>query len=926
MTNRPLAEFSHQAETEGVGLMQRAKKLTWNVWACGCAALLMSVAAQAEDKTLVEWRFDQTGDLRGWQLGGLIADAAVRDGALHGRATGSDPILFSPLFEIAAAPEQYVEICAKSTVPAMAELYWTETLEGQYGGFSPQKHRLFHTQGDAQFHVYRLWPFWHAAKKIIRLRFDPPNAGEFEIQWIRIAERAPIAGSPAKAWTRDELRDLWRASGDVAEETQGPIAWSPPLAVHAAEHPFVCVRMATDRPGSGRLFCVSSDQFGWDSITFPLRPDGKLHSYNLATSGLKNWRDEIIRIGLQVPAAAGASVQVESIEVAAEPGGPAELQLAYFGPAEGINRAGRPAGVTCTLRNLGGQVAENVTVRLAVPAGVKLLDSDEKTIDRLSLYVPKTVEWKIQAETLGKLDLAVTAAAAQTEPVSATAALELTPAPNVPKASYVPEPQPVRSKYEIGAFYFPGFPTQEKWAPIRDYPNRKPILGWYDESNPECADWQIKWAVEHGINFYMVDWYWCQGRRHLEHWLHNAYGKAKYRKYLKWAVMWANHNPPDTHSADDWRKVTQYWIDNYFPMPEYYRIDGRPAVFIWAPQNVRRDLGGSSEAAQLYAASQQMAQAAGYPGIYFVAMSSHDNPDRTKELIGEGYEAATTYHGFQLAHRRARSDRFPFADLLETCPELWRQAEESARGLRYLPIVDTGWDSRPWHGDKSIVADGRTPELFGKLCRLARQYADQTSKKIIALGPVNEWGEGSYIEPYAEYGFQDLDQVREAFCEPGDWPPNLIPSDVGLGPYDLPPVAAKTAWEFNTDGDAEGWSANGDVAELAVKDGCLTGRSTGRDPIVQISGIQIEADCLQRLAFRLRSDRDQRMQIFWATAVAGMSERTSLGVQVSGDGQFHDYELDFSQSRHWQGVVKSLRIDPAGEPDATFAFDYVRLH
>ncbi len=907
--------------------MLRAKNLTWNILAGWCVVVLMLAAAvQADDKTLVEWRFDQAGELRGWQVGGLIADAGVHDGALHGRATGSDPILFSPMFEVAAAAGQYVEICLKGTAPAVAELYWTETLEGPYGGFSAEKHRLFHTRGDAQFHVYRIWPFWHAAKKIIRLRFDPPNAGEFDIQWVRIAEKETVASSAGKAWNREELREQWQASGDVAGDAQGPIVLSPPVAFRAAEHPFMCVRMATDHAGSGRLFCVSSTRFGWESIAFPLRPDGRVHSYNVATGGLKNWRDEIIRIGLQLPAAAGANTRVESIEVAAEPRGPAELEVAYFGPAEGINRAGRPAGVTCTLRNLGGQLAENVTATLQVPAGVQVLDGAAKTIDRLSLYVPKTVAWQIQAETLGKIDLAVNVAASQTEPVSSAAALELSKAPDVPKTTYVPEPKPVRSQYEIGAFYFPGFPTAEKWQPIRGYPNRKPILGWYDESSPECADWQIKWAVEHGINFFMVDWYWCQGNRHLEHWVHNAYGKAKYRQYLKWAIMWANHNPPNTHSAEDWRQVTQYWIDNYFNMPEYYRIDNRPAVFIWAPQNVRNDLGGSGEAAKLYAMSQQMAKAAGYPGIYFVAMSSHDHPDRTQQLVSEGYEAATTYHGFQLAHQRAQSDRFPFARLLDTCPELWREAEKSARGLLYLPIVDTGWDARPWHGEKSVVAEGRTPELFGKLCRQARQYADQTGKKIIALGPMNEWGEGSYIEPYAEYGFQDLDQVREAFCEPGDWPPNLIPSDVGLGPYDLPPVAAKTAWEFNTDGALEGWGSNGDVAELAVKDGLLAGRSTGRDPVLQVSGIQVEADSLHRLTLRLRSDRNQRVQIFWATSLTAMNEESSLGLQVVGDGQFHDYELDLAENSHWRGVVNTLRIDPATEPDAPFALDYVRLN
>ena len=878
-------------------------------------------ATQAEDKTLLEWRFDQPGDFRGWQNFGMIADAAVRDGALCGRATGNDPIIVGPVFEIAASPTQYVEICLKGTASAMAELYWTETLQGPYGGFSPEKHRLFHTPGDGQFHVYRLWPFWHAAKKVIRLRFDPPNAGDFAIRWIRVAERQ-VAASSARSWHGDEISAQWHAMDDV-ESGQGPILFSPRLAIRAVDHSFVSLRMAVERGATARLFCVSRNRHGWETAAFPLRADGKPHSYNLPTSLLKNWHEEILFLGLQLPREAGA--RIESIEVRSEPRGPAELEVAYFGRTDGINRAGRPAGVTCTLRNLGGEAAKEVRAVLAVPPGVKLLDGAERTIDRLSLYLPKTVQWQIQADTVGKIELAVKVAAAGAAPVSATASLELTEAPRVPKASYVPEPRPVKTKYEIGAFYFPGFPTASQWAPIRPYPNRKPILGWYDESNPECADWQIKWAVEHGIKFFMVDWYWCQGNRQLEHWLHNAYAKARHRRYLKWCVMWANHNPPRTHSADDWRRVTQYWIDHYFPMPEYYRIDNRPAVFIWAPHNVRNDVGGSEAAAKLYAMSQAMAKAAGYPGIYFVAMSSHEHPDSTRNLIREGYEGATSYHGFQLAHQRAKSDWFPFSDLLDTCPEFWRNAERSAQGLLYLPIVDTGWDARPWHGDKSVVMHGRTPELFGKLCRLAREYADQTGKKIIALGPMNEWGEGSYIEPYAEYGFQDLDEVRKAFCEPGDWPPNLIPADVGLGPYDLPPVAAKTAWEFNTEGDAEGWSANGDVTGLEVKAGAITGRTTGRDPILHLGGVEIEAERLHRLVFRLRTDRQQRLQVFWAGPLAAMSEATSATISTVGDGQFHDYEIDLAQHPHWRGVITALRLDPASEPGVTFAFDFVRF-
>lgn len=911
-------------------------------WAPWCAALMTAGAlAQSVSKTptrsgdnrpdrspgqtLVQWRFDADNDLQGWTLGGQLADVRVGDGTLHGRATGNDPILFGPVFEISATATQYVEICLRGTSPSMAELFWTETLAGQYGGFSAQKYRAFNTHGDGAYHVYRIWPFWQAAKKIIRLRFDPPSDGEFDLQWVRIAQAPAPNACAAQAWNAADLRDQWIDSGDVAQGPQGPILLSPLLSIPAAEHAFVSVRLATSTAGSGRLFCVCDSQFGWQDMTFSLRADGRMHTYNLACDALAKWRDTIVMLGLQLPGGADSATQIESVQVAADPQGPIEFDVVYFGPDEGIQRAGRQVQVSCMLANRGGQTAEHVVATFEADGPAQVLDGATKTIDHLSFDLPKTVRWQVRSDRVGTLGMRVRVAAAGAEPVSAVAALELTPKPDVPPSDYVPEPKPVKSPYEIGAFYFPGFPTMRQWRPILDWPNRKPVLGWYDESNPECADWQIKWAVEHGIDFYMVDWYWCQGRRQLEHWLHDAYGKARYKRYLKWCVMWANHNPPNTHSADDWRDVTQYWIDHYFHTPEYYRIDDRPVVMIWAPQNVRDDLGGSDEAARLYAMSQEMAKAAGLPGIYFVAMSGHDDHRRTAELVREGFEAATTYHAFQLAWRQSGGNRFPYANLLDTCPELWDKAQRSSGGLLYLPVIDTGWDARPWHGDKSIVAEGRTPNLFGKLCRLGRQFADEHHKKIILLGPVNEWGEGSYIEPYAQYGFQDLDQLRAAFCEPGDWPPNLVPADVGRGPYDLPTPAAQTAWEFDSAADLQGWTGNAHVADLASRDGLLIGRSIGHDPALQVSGLQIEASRLNRLSLRVRSNRNQRLQIFWATPFSAMNENASASVSIIGDGQFHDYEIDLTKASRWRRIVTALRIDPATAPGVEFAIDYIRL-
>ncbi len=891
--------------------------------------------ALAAEQTAIQWRFDRAGDLGGWSIGGHIEGGGVRGGAFAGKVSGSDPILFSPVFEIAATPTQVIEIAMKTSADGQAELFWTHTLEGQFGGFSQERSERFTCRGDGQPHVYRIYPFWHPVRKIVRLRLDPPNSGEFAIAAIRIIDEGSPAPSTAKTWEFRSSTAGWRAwqqtseptvsDGAMATRTEGasPLLMSPLLAVPAEENAYITIRMAVDRGETGRVMCVSSTKTGTADTGFDLRADGRMHTYTIDALQLPNWRDTIMLLGLQPTDAAGASVRVESIDISDRPTGPPEMKLTYFGQADGVNRVGRPAGLACGVLNVGGRAAENVVARLSVPAGIKIIGGAERKFHRLGRDLRQTAQWQIQVDQPRDVEALLELAAPGAETVRARTTFSFTPVPQVDAAGYIPPPQPVECKYDIGVFYFPGWADMTRWQPILGYPERRPVLGWYDESNPECADWQIKWAVEHGVKFFMVDWYWSQGNRHLEHWLHEAYMKARFRKDLQWAIMWANHNAPNTHSLDDWRKVTQYWIDNYFGMKEYYRIDGRPAVFIWAPQNIRRDVGGSPKAAELYALSQKMAREAGHPGIYFVAMSSHQGQTAAAELESEGYEAYTAYHAFELAAQRAGSGRFPYRDVVDTSREVWQRSDSHSDSLLYIPLVDTGWSSEPWHRSQARVIYGRTPELFGQLCRNARQYADQTGKRIIAIGPWNEWGEGSYIEPYAEHGFGHLEQLRSAFCDGNSWPPALVPQDVGRGPYDLPPIEERTAWEFNQPGDLEGWSASGGLS-VKVEGGMMIGRSSGSDPILQ-AAIQLEAERFRTLVIRMKSDTADRSQVFWGTSLSGPSEATSLRFDVVGDSQFHEYKLDLAGQRTWRGIITSLRFDPTNKSGVEMAVDYIRL-
>jgi len=383
-------------------------------------------------------------------------------------------------------------------------------------------------------------------------------------------------------------------------------------------------------------------------------------------------------------------------------------------------------------------------------------------------------------------------------PFNVLPALELAP------ASYVPEPRPVASEYEIGAYYFPGWSRRSGWDKVdATAPIRRPLLGYYDEANPEVVDWQIKWAVENGIQFFLVDWYWRAGQISLDHWV-KAFYRAKYKKYLKWAVMWANHNGPGTHSEADWRAVTQFWLENYFKTPEYYRIDGKPVVVIWDPAVIDSDMIAEAKKngvelkpgeglARAFQISRDLCVEAGLKGVYFVAMKwpEHATDAATIQKLADAtFDATTIYHYMHPGDKVLPNPKlYPYDDVVSSAPAHWSSWQE-AGVLPFIPNLSTGWDSRPWHGFRQTVVYDRDAEKFRKHCADFKEFADKTGVKRFALGPVNEWGEGSYAEPNREFGFGMYEAIRDVFCEPGPngFPANFAPSEVGLGPYDLPPT------------------------------------------------------------------------------------------------------------------------------------------
>jgi uncharacterized repeat protein (TIGR01451 family) len=761
-------------------------------------ALLMAACCRAQ-QPVVEWSFKQATTLKDWQANSHLTNLVLSDSAISFSACGTDPILeLRSRLNFRASPWNVVEIRLQADRDGLAELFWSNTDQGRFGGFEQEKSTRFAVKGDRQWHTYRLLPFWQKEGKIVRLRFDVYDAAKFQLASIRIVDLALATSSPRADYDFVKGNAEWRQLGERGLQKftgqwdrDGLLLGAAPR-FDAASNCFVSLCMSVDRGHHGTLIFATEDGIGLQSRTFQLQADGQEHTYNLDLRTLRSWRGTVIALGLEPSDHRDAHAQVRCLQVANHPQGPAQLKILSFAPENPLPRVGKNLTLVAQVSNTGGEPATNINLTLTLPQELSLQSGAlTETIRQLGVSAETIVSWTLKGERESKCSLSLAVSALHTDPVIARANISLTRSPRVESGGYVPRPRPVRGPYEVGVYYFPGWKNAKQWEPIRAFPERKPVLGWYREGDPEIADWHIKWAVEHGITFFAYDWYWDRGRRQLEHALHDGYFKARYRSLIKFCLLWANHNPAGSSSLEDCREVTRYWIEHYFRQPEHLTLEGRPVVIIFSPQRFTEDLGAAQVKLAFDAMRRECVQA-GLKGLYLIACVG--DAGGARQAAAEGYDSVTAYNWPGLG--MDGSGVFaPYEGLLEGYRQQWESIQAS-RLITLTPVpVNGGWDSRPWHGENNLVRFGRTPELFQRHLEGAKKFLDTQhpqagSSPAVIIEAWNEWGEGSYLEPHAEFGFGYLEAIRKVFGQTDSAHDEVTPTDVGLGPYDVAPMPA----------------------------------------------------------------------------------------------------------------------------------------
>ena len=314
-----------------------------------------------------------------------------------------------------------------------------------------------------------------------------------------------------------------------------------------------------------------------------------------------------------------------------------------------------------------------------------------------------------------------------------------------------------------------------------------PLWGYTNEADPKVMEKKIIAATSHGVNIFIYDWYWYDGKPFLESALDSGFLQAKNRNSMKFYLMWANHDHTNYLDNTTDNKGKLYWyggmgrnvfdvmiahiIKDYFSQPNYYKIAGEPVISIYELSTFIKGMGGIRQAKEALDYFTQKTKEAGFPGLHLQgvlwgaipseisAVPGDSSVTRNNTILTLGLKSLTNYQWVHFVSPEK------YGSWGTKAIAMWSGFSKEFT-VPYFPHVSISWDNNPRFPKalQSMVTEA-TPEKFKQFLLQAKAYVDShpDQPRLITINAWNEWSEGSYLEPDKEHGYGYLDAVKEVF-------------------------------------------------------------------------------------------------------------------------------------------------------------------
>jgi hypothetical protein len=377
-------------------------------------------------------------------------------------------------------------------------------------------------------------------------------------------------------------------------------------------------------------------------------------------------------------------------------------------------------------------------------------------------------------------------------------------------AYYLPQFHPIP---ENDNWWGPGF---TEWTNVRKakplfanhkQPNVPGELGYYSLLDSHTRRAQARLALDHGIDGFIYYSYWFgNGNMLLEK--PAELMLADPETPIPFCFCWANESwkgimhgipPYDTlieqtyPGIHDYRAYFEYLLP-YFRDERYIKIDGQPMFHIYR----FTDLPDPNQFTTLFT---QWAQDHGFPGIYFVATGHTTHPmidenPHVRAVAGNELFKELRRQVFQkypkgslrdriyrwLQTRKGNSEKLELrrSPLMLDYSQGIRAITSRYHNTKYIPVIVSNWDNSPRSGVHSMILTNCTPDTFRECLQewVNEHQKHPLNPPFLVIKSWNEWAEGNYLEPDAQYGrawLEAVKKVKSSIKEPQSHQPKAVP-------------------------------------------------------------------------------------------------------------------------------------------------------
>ena len=396
---------------------------------------------------------------------------------------------------------------------------------------------------------------------------------------------------------------------------------------------------------------------------------------------------------------------------------------------------------------------------------------------------------------------------------------------NIKLENYVPKPMPAKSDRIVAAHYYAAWKfgsaeIHNGFDDLHSFPERTPLMGYYDEENPKVTDYEIKWALEHGINCFIYCWYRRkenEGKKvtmeslRCPHAIHEALFKAKYGEMMNFAIMYENFPRwGGTDKRDILENLMPFWTENYFKRDNYLKIDGCPVLFVCDKNRLDSSFSNAEEETETFEKMREYARREGFSGLMIAAcIWDHTEVDSEDYIntVTRGYDFHFSYNSGYYPEKSYPPEEEVTRGQCEMlkkrlAPDPMRHVPTVSCFQDPTPRTTDAWKKLGYKFDEQPVFY-LSPDGFRETIREMKSITDTLpegaiGRKIFMIDNWNEWDEGHFVSPSHAFGFRYLEAIREELTERNNLPDYRTPQDVGISDLnrswkepDLGPVCKK---------------------------------------------------------------------------------------------------------------------------------------